>query len=58
MFVEAFQNGLRTRHFNESLTQRFGSSLDEVVTCAEFYIKGKEKILKIRSKYEIVYLYY
>lgn len=42
MFVGAFQNGLRAGYFNESLAQRPVTSLVEVVTHVECYIKGKE----------------
>lgn len=37
-----FQNGLKVRHFNESLAQRPASSLEEVVTREQFYIKGEQ----------------
>lgn len=42
MFIQVFQNGLRVRHFNESLAQRPTASLVEVVTHVEYYIKGGE----------------
>lgn len=43
MFVGAFQNGLRARHFNKSLAKRSAFSLDKEVTHAKCYIKGEEK---------------
>lgn len=46
MFVGMFQNGLKTGHFSESLAQKSASSLEEVVTKVECYIKGEEKNIK------------
>lgn len=37
-----FHNGLKSRHFNESLAQRPPSSLAKMVTREQCYIKGKE----------------
>lgn len=42
MFVRKFHNGLKTGHFNESLTQKPILSLVEVVTRDKFYIKNEE----------------
>lgn len=41
-----FQNGLKVRHFNESLIQKLALSLTVVVTRAEFYIKGEDNNAK------------
>lgn len=46
----AFQNGLKARHFNESLTQRPTSLLEEVATRAKCYIKGKERNTEKRAR--------
>lgn len=43
IFVGAFQNGLSEWHFNESLAQSPTTSLAEVVTRSEFYIKGEDR---------------
>lgn len=42
VFVGAFHNGLRVGQFNESTTHKPVSSLAEVVTRAEYYIKDEE----------------
>lgn len=46
MFIRVFHNGLRVRHFNESLAQKPYASMAEVVTRAECYIKGEERNIK------------
>lgn len=42
MFVGAFQNGLKSIHFNEYLVQRLLASLDEVMTHPECYINDDD----------------
>ena len=60
MFVGAFQHDLKVGKFNESLAQKSTSNMDEVITRAEFYIKGegsnmeKDPDMK-RRKYGPVY---
>lgn len=45
MFIGVFQNRLKERNFNETLAQRPATSLVEVVTRVESYIKGEESNL-------------
>jgi hypothetical protein len=40
MFVSAFHNGLKVGHFNESLTQKPATSMQEIIKRVECYIKG------------------
>jgi hypothetical protein len=42
VFVGAFQNGLRTGQFNESLAKKPVDSTDELIARADCYIKGEE----------------
>lgn len=48
MFVGAFYNWLKERHFNGSLAQKAALSLAKVVTKVDCYIKCEEKTLKGR----------
>jgi hypothetical protein len=50
MFVAAFHNGLRARHFNESLVQKPAETMQEVMKRAECYIKGEESNAEKRSR--------
>lgn len=47
--VEAFQNGLKARHFNESIAQRYTLSSAEVVAGMECCIKGEENNTENKS---------
>lgn len=42
MFVGVFQNGLKARHFDESLTQKLAFTLAKIISKEECYIKGEE----------------
>lgn len=42
MFKGVFQNGLRTRYFNESLSQKLVASMSEIMEYVECYISDKE----------------
>jgi hypothetical protein len=42
VFVGAFQNGLRSGQFNESLAQKPAGSMEEIIARADCYIKGEE----------------
>ncbi|KAK2410564.1 hypothetical protein QL285_045924 [Trifolium repens] len=50
MFVAAFHNGLKAGHFNESLTQKPATSMQEIIKRAECYIKGEESNAEKRSR--------
>lgn len=50
MFVEAFQNGLKFGHFNESLAQKSSTNMDEVMNIAECYIKDEERYMQKRYR--------
>lgn len=45
-----FQYGFKVGQFNKSLTQKSASSMDEVITIAECYIKGEERNIEKRSR--------
>lgn len=58
MFVGAFQHGLKDGSFNESLAQNSTSSMDDVITRVECYIKGgkvtwKRDLEMPKKKYEL-----
>lgn len=42
MFMGAFQSGLKVGHFNKSLAQKPITSMDEIMSRAEFYVKVEE----------------
>lgn len=42
MFKGVFQNGLRTGHFNESLSQKLIASMSEIMEYVECYISDEE----------------
>lgn len=42
MFVGVFHNGLKVGLFNESLSQKPASSIGEIISLADCYIKGEE----------------
>lgn len=44
-----FQNGMRARHFNESLAQKPAVFTNEIMTCAECYNKGGDSNKKARD---------
>lgn len=50
MFIGAFQNGLRARHFNKSLAKRSAFSLDKEVTHEKFYIMGEESNVEKKTR--------
>jgi hypothetical protein len=50
MFVSAFHNGLKAGHFNESLTQKPATSMQEIIKRVECYIKGEESNAEKRSR--------
>ncbi|MCI88876.1 hypothetical protein A2U01_0110164, partial [Trifolium medium] len=50
MFVAAFQNGLKARHFNESLAQKLEITMQEIMKRAECYIKGQESNAEKRTR--------
>jgi len=50
LFVAAFQNGLRAGQFNELLAQKPADSMEEVISRAEYYIKGKESNAEKRAQ--------
>lgn len=52
MFVGAFQNGLKSYHFNESLAQKSATSMKEVMNKLNVIPKGKKEIL--RKDYEML----
>ncbi|GAU41814.1 hypothetical protein TSUD_299800 [Trifolium subterraneum] len=50
MFVAAFHNGLKARHFNESLAQKPATSMQEVIKRTSCYIKDEESNAEKRSR--------
>ncbi|GAU24437.1 hypothetical protein TSUD_364210 [Trifolium subterraneum] len=50
MFVAAVQNGLKVGHLNESLAQKPGSTMQEVMKMEECYIKGEESNAEKRCR--------
>lgn len=49
IFVGELQNGLKARHFNESISHKPALSLAEVVAIDECYIKGEESNSKKKA---------
>lgn len=50
MFVGAFQNSLRVGHFNESLAQKSGSNMEEVMNRIDCYVNGEESNMEKRHQ--------
>lgn len=50
MFTGVFQNGLKARHFNESLAQRPSYLMVEVVTRMKCYTKCEENNAKKKTR--------
>jgi hypothetical protein len=50
MFVSTFHNALKAGHFNESLTQKPATSMQEIIKSAECYIKGEESNVEKRTR--------
>lgn len=40
IFIGDFQNDLKAGHFNESLAQKSVTTIKEIMTWVEYYIKG------------------
>ena len=50
IFVATFQQGLWVGQFNESLAQKPATSMDEIITRAECYVKGEESNMEKRTR--------
>ncbi|WJX77765.1 hypothetical protein P8452_61041 [Trifolium repens] len=50
IFLAAFHNGLKARHFNESLAQKPATSMQEIIKRVKCYIKGEESNAEKRSR--------
>lgn len=49
MFLEAFQNGLKVRHFNELLSYNIVNSMEHIIVLAQCYVNGEERNLEKRA---------